>query len=179
MRRIAAWTTATLLSIGVLAGCSDGEYDTAGEAPSAPVGGLPSDDASTGLPAPTEPDDPVPAGGDYCDLLRTAQDSFDQFDPEEFEATAALFRQIADAAPDEVAADWDQLLGALDALTTALDEAGLSFGDFADPEALATLDPETLQRISELAEQMESGTEEATTAIEEHALAECDVDLNE
>lgn len=187
MRRIATWTAAAVLTVGALVGCSDGEYDAGGDQPTGlPTAPVPSTDLPTGLPTatPSETDPETPetpteaAGGDYCDLLRDAQDSFETLDPTDFEATVETFRTIAAAAPPEVSAEWGQLVGVLDEFTSALEDAGLSFEDFSDPDALATLDPETLERIGSLAEGLDEGMQTATDTIEEHALSECGVDLN-
>lgn len=183
MRRIVTWTAATVLAAGVLVGCSDGEYDAGGDQPTdVPTALAPSSDLPTATPSETDPETPETptevAGGDYCDLLRDAADSFETLDPTDFEATVATFREIAAAAPSEVSAEWGQLVGVLDEFTSALDEAGLSFEDFSDPDALATLDPETLERIGSLAEGLDEGMEASTDTIEKHALSECGVDLN-
>lgn len=188
MRRIGTWTAAVLLAVGALVGCSDGEYDGASAEPTdVPTELAPTIDSPTGLPTATSSetvtdaptDVPTPeTGGDYCDLLRGAADSFSTLDPTDFAATVDTFREIAAAAPSEVSAEWGQLVGVLDEFTSALEDAGLTFEDFADPDALATLDPATLQRISELAQGLDADTKSATDAIEQHALDECGVDLN-
>lgn len=122
--------------------------------------------------------------GDYCSSLEEAVDEFDTLDDgdfAQFDEALETFRGLADEAPSEVEDQWDSLVGAIDELETAFDDAGVSFEDLdglesgdlpegVDQEALM----EALGSVGDL------GAEELTEAgddISEHAESECDVEL--
>lgn len=188
MRRIAAWTAAALMGTAVLVGCSDGEAGSAADEPATPASTATEETSSpAATPEPSTESttestessgaptfDPT---GSYCDVLASMNDSFGSFDPQRFDETVDQFRVIADAAPPEVADEWDLLVGVLAGLDEALADLGLSYADLADPESMADLDAQDAQRIAKLAERLTAGTEEAMATIQEHAGTECDVDL--
>lgn len=121
----------------------------------------------------------------YCEDLRSAEEqfsSFDDGDAAQFEKAVATFRELGEAAPEEVADDWEAFLGAFDQLEAALEDAGIELSDLEQiqqgnlPEGVS---PEDLQALGAEIESLSDGTvEKAGDAIEEHAQTECDVDLS-
>lgn len=156
MKQSLAMTAAATLMAGLLAGCGGGDGG----------GG--------------------DAGGDYCDRLASAKEDFESLDSGDFagfEEAIATIHELADEAPDEVAADWETLEGAIDQLETALDDAGIEISDLeamSRGEMPEGVDPSKLASLGEDLQAM--GSEEfetASTNIEEHAKDECDIDLSE
>jgi hypothetical protein len=96
----------------------------------------------------------------YCESIEGSTDIFDVHDfndPEAIGKSLARVEDIAAEAPDEVADDWDMLRDFLRKVRDASEND--------DPGAVAELDP--------------SGLSEARSAIEKHAMDECDVELAE
>jgi len=123
------------------------------------------------------------SSGDYCDTLKSATEKFEALSDQdfgEFDEVISTLQQLGDEAPEEVSADWKVLNDGLGEFQAALDEAGVSMEDLSDPEAIADLDPDAMQNLTEVAQGM-SGQEfeDASKNIEEHAKSECDVDLGE
>lgn len=123
----------------------------------------------------------------YCEDLGAAGDQFAAFDSEqpsaeEIEEAISTFRDLGEQAPDEVSGDWDVFLGAFDDLESALEDAGIGFGDLADIQAGELPEGLDEQALQDLTTEIQSlGGEEidqASQAIEEHASSECDVDLS-
>ncbi|MBM7506357.1 hypothetical protein JOE61_000171 [Nocardioides salarius] len=98
-----------------------------------------------------------------------------------FGEVADAFDQLGDAAPDEVAEQWETLNEGLAEVEDRLDEAGLSMDELdtmmsgeGDPEA----DLEKLEAMGSALEGLEGEELDAAgEEIEEHALAECDITL--
>src|SRR5690625_5129878 len=87
-------------------------------------------------------------GSDYCDLIDSADDDIGQLstediaDPEALGPAADRLQEIANAAPDEVADQWQTMADAFQALVdaegdmTAIDEETLSDMQTMDPAPL-------------------------------------------
>jgi hypothetical protein len=95
------------------------------------------------------------SGSEYCDLITNAEEDdsladADPTDPEAMDDIAATFREITDAAPDDIKGDWETV--------TAGFEAFSSGETPTDPEAGADMDA-------------------AFTNIEQHVQDECDLEL--
>lgn len=123
----------------------------------------------------------------YCEDLRAAEDQFAAFDgttpdAQQFEDAIATFRTLGEESPEEIAKDWDVFLGAFDDLDSALADAGIEFGDLAAIQEGRLPKGVDQQALAELGAEIETlggpQVEEASTAIEEHASSECDVDLS-
>lgn len=123
----------------------------------------------------------------YCEDLRSAEEQFTAFDEgtpdaEQFEDAISTFRSLGEEAPDEVGEEWEVFLGAFDDLETALEDAGIEFGDLAaiqGGELPEGVDPQALQDLGAEIESLGGDEiEQASDAIEEHASSECDVDLS-
>jgi hypothetical protein len=97
------------------------------------------------------------SGSEYCDIITNAEEDdsladADPTDPEAMEQITTTFRDITDAAPDDIKGDWETVTAAFESMSTG--EAP------SDPEAGADV-------------------ETAFTNIEEHVQSECDIDLQD
>lgn len=95
------------------------------------------------------------SGSEYCDLITDAEDNnslaeADPTDPEVMEEIASTFREITDAAPDDIKGDWETVTA--------------GFESFSSGEA--TPDPEA-----------SADMETAFTNIGEHVESECDIEF--
>ncbi|TDC46211.1 hypothetical protein E1212_27400 [Jiangella ureilytica] len=95
------------------------------------------------------------SGSEYCDLITNAEEDdsladADPTDPDAMEEITATFREITDAAPDDVKGDWETVTASFEAFSS---------GEMpSDPEASADMDT-------------------AFSNIEEHVQSECDIEL--
>jgi len=120
----------------------------------------------------------------YCDDLRGAADEFEaleDFDPTALDDAIETFRDLADAAPDEVAAEWETMVGGIEDLEAAFAEAGLELSQLGEamagdlPEGVSQ---EDLQEVFTQLQEIDSEELDAAgETISEHADTECDVDL--
>jgi hypothetical protein len=160
VKKLASSAAGAVLLLGALAACGDDSGSGDGES----SGG----DASS-----------------YCDDLKDAKEQFkslegDDADPSQLDEAFATMQSLGDEAPDEVAGDWKVMTDGFDKIEKALDEAGLSMEDLANPEALADLDPAAAQKLSQEFTSLDSQEfSDAGDAITKHAKDECDVDLEE
>ncbi len=159
------WTTHTAVAgtfvvLGALAGC----------------GGSDGGDASTD------------SAGDYCASLEEAKtqfDSLDQGDLANFDEAFGTLRGLADQSPDEVSAEWETMVGGIDQLEAAVEEAGLTLDELAaiaeDPTAMPDdVDMAKLQELGTKMQELNSAEfTEAGDAITAHAKEECNIDLED
>jgi len=124
--------------------------------------------------------------GDYCDSLEAAEAEFgslDDGDFAEFDAALNTFRDLADEAPSEVEEQWQTLVGAIDDLEAAFEEAGLSFSDLdglGAGELPEDVDEEALtEALASLEDLDEEALTQAGEEIQEHGESECDVTFPE
>lgn len=95
------------------------------------------------------------SGSEYCDLITNAEEDdsladADPTDPEAMDEITSTFREITDAAPEDIQGDWETVTAAFEAMSAG--EAP------TDPEAGADMDT-------------------AFSNIEEHVQSECDIEL--
>jgi hypothetical protein len=121
----------------------------------------------------------------YCDDLSDAKDQFESLSTSDLgsiDAAFETFHELADAAPKEVSDDWKILDDGITSIESALEEAGLTFEDLAglqSGELPEDVDMEQLEGLSEeFADLSSESFTDASEAIEEHAIDECDVDLS-
>jgi hypothetical protein len=129
------------------------------------------------------------SGGSYCDQLQDAKDSVNDVDftaltDATYEDLVSQFQDLEDAAPDDIADDWATLNGALAQFKDILDEAGISLDDLQGMQSGEIPDDVDLDALQQLGTKMQELTasgefEDASDAISEHALDECDIDLDE
>lgn len=134
--------------------------------------------------------DTEPAATDtetYCDQLEADAEYFKAFsgdgaDPSKLGDALDKFHGLADAAPDEVAADWDVLDGALSQLERALAEAGISTDDLAglqNGQLPKGVDMADLAKLAPKVQELNSPElRESAEAIQAHAKEECGVTLD-
>ncbi|WP_205475304.1 hypothetical protein [Nocardioides sp. SYSU D00038] len=120
----------------------------------------------------------------YCAAVADAKPAFasvQEGKAEKFDAAFATFHELAEQAPGDVAADWKVFDAAVVDIEEALDEAGLTFADLASlgsGELPEQADPAALEKVVAATQELASSeVMDAVTAIEVHALDECDVTL--
>ncbi|WP_166389798.1 hypothetical protein [Nocardioides ochotonae] len=125
-------------------------------------------------------------GEDYCDTLSSTREEFSALDSGEvgsFDDFRAATSDLADAAPDEVADDWERIQKNFDELDAAMDDAGVSMDDLdamGDSSELPEgVSPEDLAALGEELNGLGEGIDESGEAITKHAKDSCDIDLNE
>ena len=125
-------------------------------------------------------------GEDYCDTLSSTREEFAALDSGElgsFDDFRDATNDLADAAPDEVADDWERIQEGFDDLDAAMDDAGVSMDDLdgmgESGELPEGVSPEDLTALSEELNNVGEGINESGEAITEHAKDSCDIDLNE
>lgn len=99
-------------------------------------------------------------GGDYCGAIEDSVDRLSgwesaEFNPEIFSDLADVYQDVADAAPEDVQADWQ----------TAAD----SFSQLAETEDIESMDDEAMEAVDEL--------DSAFQNITQSALDECDISI--
>ena len=161
MRRTALITAGLLLGAGLLGGCGGG------------------DDGGSKA-----------SGGDYCDTLKEAQKNIKSFTAEDATPDFSKFqdfldtaKELADEAPSKIKDDWDTMLGAMNDLTSALKDAGLTIEDFGKATSSGQLpDGVDQTKLAELSTKLQSldSTEiqKAGDAINKQAKDDCGVDLD-
>ena len=90
-----------------------------------------------------------------------------------------IYRDLADAAPRDVAADWEQVVGALAGLEDALDEADVdpsSYDAERPPPGLAERDRKAIEAAAR--ELGSEATVDAMASVEQHALDVCGTPLS-
>lgn len=123
----------------------------------------------------------------YCSQLESAQEDFETLNSGDttggdLDETFQTLRDLADAAPEEIAEEWAQLDDSIEQVQTALDEAGITFEDLSNAQSGELPEGVELEDLQALAAEFQQiGSEEtrqAAETIEEHAREECDVDLS-
>ena len=107
----------------------------------------------------------------YCDAVKGHQkqltDLFSQpGDGAVLEALPAL-RDLRDAAPDDIRADWNQLVGALGDLQSALDAAGVKPDAYRDGKPPAGVTAAQRARITAAANEVDDAQQAAADVLQE------------
>ncbi len=93
--------------------------------------------------------------------------------------TIAVFERLQQEAPDDMVDEWDTYVTALQALETALEDAGADESMFTDGEQPEGMSDEDYESISAAALDLRSTrVVEAAAGIEQHALDVCKISLN-
>lgn len=196
MRRLATCLVGAVLALSSLTACggdggddAEGGSDPTTSAETSETPGAATDPTDEPTEEPTE--EPAEDGGDgggggeYCDELRSVKDRMEDLggpsaDIGEFEQVVSDLRELADVAPSDVEDDWQVLIGGFDTLQQALDDAGLSMGDLANPDSMQGLDPKALRQLTQQLQSLDSKKfEQASTTISQHAESECGFALDE
>lgn len=170
-----------VLVLGTLAGCGGGDDDSAsGDSASSETEGTD-----------TETSETAGSTEDYCTSLEDAKAQFETLegsDPDalgNFDDAFETLRGLGEAAPEEVAADWDTLIGGIDRIEQAVEDAGLTLDELAElasnPSALPEgVDIAKLQALGKEMKTLDSKEFSAAgDAISKHAEAECDISLDD
>lgn len=161
MRKTTMMTAGVLLTASLLTGCgSDGDGDSKS------------------------------GGDDYCATMKKAAAEIKAFTADDANPDFSKFQdfidkaeELADEAPSEIKDDWKVVLGAMDDLTSALDDAGISIEELMAAATTGEMpDGVDMQKLTELGSKLQTltsdKTEAATDAIDKHAKDECDIDLS-
>lgn len=187
MQRSRIMVASTVLGLSLVLGACGGSGEGSPTESPAESSSESSAEASES-PSPSEPSASAasPETAAYCQDLKSAEKQFtslSQGDIAQFEEAITTLRELGAAAPSEVSADWDSLLVPLNQLESALKRAGLQFDDL---EGLSRgkiprgVDPQKLQALAtELQGLSSTEVNEAGAAIEQHAAAECDIQLGQ
>jgi len=126
------------------------------------------------------------ASGDYCSELKADKAYFSDLsgsnpDLSRLDEVFQRMHTLADDAPDDVAADWKTLDGALTTIETALKEAGLKPSDLAaiqNGQLPPGVDASKLQALAPKLEALSSSdVDGAASRIASNAKDKCGVDL--
>ncbi len=124
----------------------------------------------------------------YCDQLETGKKYLDSFsgpdaDPSQLGEAIDTFHGLADAAPAEVAPDWDLLDGTLSELERALAEAGITTDDLAGLQKGEVPKGADLAKLTKLLPKVQElnskELQDAMASIRTHAEDECGVTLGD
>lgn len=108
------------------------------------------------------------------DLAKSAEDQ----DGDLFGDSLEIFGELEAEAPDGVVDEWDTLVFAIESLDGALDDAGITAGEFQLGQQPRGVTDEEMTAIENAAEELRS--EEVVAAgdgIEQHAIDVCKTDL--
>lgn len=118
----------------------------------------------------------------YCDAVAEHQEALSEIaasgDPGRTLDTLPAYRDLRDRAPDDISDDWQVVVGALEGLQSALEDAGADASYDAEdpPEGLS---PEDRRAIERAADSLGSSrTLEAMSSVEQHALDVCKTPLS-
>jgi hypothetical protein len=158
MRRFSALTAIVVLGAGLVTGCGSS--------------GGGSGSSSSG----------------YCSEIKSSAESIKSFtassgtpDFTKLSDFIAKAHELADKAPSDIKDDWTVMVGAMDALTSALDDAGLKLEDLGAMMSGQVPDGVDASKLAGLATKLQSiGSEQVTKAgdaISKQAKDVCKVDL--
>ncbi|MFL6105705.1 MAG: hypothetical protein ACJ72L_01985 [Marmoricola sp.] len=159
MRRFSALTATAVVVAGLVTGCGSG-------------GGNDSSSSSS-----------------YCKELKASAATVKSFTANnstpDFSKFADFINEahdLADKAPSEVKADWTTMVGAMDQLTSALDDAGIKLEDMSKLVSGQVPDGVDATKLAGLSSKLqEIGSDKVTKAgdaISKHAKDTCKVDLS-
>lgn len=125
-------------------------------------------------------------GDEYCDALSDTRDEITSLDAGGaggFEDLREVTGDLADAAPDEVADDWEAIAKAFDELESTMEDTGVSAESFEGAGETGELpegaSAEDMLAITDEFSRVGDAFLESGDAITEHAKESCDIDLNE
>lgn len=117
----------------------------------------------------------------YCTELKDVQKEFDALGSGDINGANLgkafdRMQELADQAPEAVAADWAKIDSALSEMESGLKDLGIGFDDITNPQKLQDVDPTKLQEFGQKMQKF-AGKEfdQAGQAIQQHARQECGI----
>ncbi|WP_243059931.1 hypothetical protein [Nocardioides sp. SR21] len=99
---------------------------------------------------------------DYCDAVADRQQELSDIvgsgEPDALLQALDVFQQLQDRAPDDISDEWQQLVGRIEALQDALDDAGVDAATYDRDDPPAGLSDEQAAAIDAAAKELGSGT---------------------
>jgi hypothetical protein len=124
-------------------------------------------------------DDPY---ADYCEVVTDRQEELtrvlDEGGPDALLRALPIFRDLQEAAPDDIRDDWQIVVNGLTALQTALDDAGVDPATYDREKPPDGVSDEERDRIDAAAQELTtSDSEAAFAAVEQQARDVCQAPL--
>ena len=121
-------------------------------------------------------------GQSYCDALQQQRKEIAEMtgsgSPSALLDGLPMLRDLAEKAPEDLADEWQTLIGALDGLDDAIREAGVKPADFEDGKPPAGLSAADQKAITDAANQIGTdGVVQASAGIEQQARDVCKLNL--
>ena len=99
---------------------------------------------------------------DYCDAVEEHQQELSEIvgsgEPDALIEALEILRELQDRAPDDISDEWQQVVGRLDALESALDDAGVDPATYDRDNPPADLTDEEAAAIDAAAAELGGGT---------------------
>jgi hypothetical protein len=119
---------------------------------------------------------------DYCEVVADNQQELtvilDEGGPDVLLKALPIFRELEDAAPDDIRDDWKIVVSGLTALEDALDDAGVDPATYDRDDPPEGLSDEEKARIDAAAEELRTPDSEAAfAAVEQQARDVCKTPL--
>lgn len=121
----------------------------------------------------------------YCDAIEDQKQELSDLaarsadpDTDVLAETLAVWQDLHEAAPDDIADEWQTLVFALEGLVDAFDAAGTAPSEYNPEEPPAGVSEEEAQRLEDAAAELASRRVTAAgDGVEQHAKDVCKVDL--
>ena len=98
----------------------------------------------------------------YCDAVADHQQELSDIvgsgEPDALIRALDVFEDLQDDAPDDISDEWQQVVGRIQALRNALEDAGVDPATYDRDDPPADLDPEDKAAIDAAAKELGSGT---------------------
>jgi len=119
---------------------------------------------------------------DYCEVVADNQEELtvilDEGGPDVLLKALPIFRELEDAAPDDIRDDWKIVVSGLTALEAALEDAGVDPATYDRDDPPEGLSDEEKDRIDAAAEELRTPDSEAAfAAVEQQARDVCKTPL--
>jgi len=99
---------------------------------------------------------------DYCDAVAEHQQELSDIvgsgDPDALIQALDVFHDLQDQAPDDISDEWQQLVGRIEALQDALDDAGVDAATYDRDDPPAGVTDEQAAAIDAAAKELGNGT---------------------
>jgi hypothetical protein len=118
----------------------------------------------------------------YCDAVQDRQEELAEIasegGPTALLDALPIYRELRDEAPSDIRDEWQQVVGSLETLQEALEDAGVDPADFDPAEPPAGVSEDQLDAIASAADAVGSAeTQEALRGVEQQARDVCKTPL--